>query len=209
MGRYTGPVCKQCRREGIKLFLKGARCLSGKCAMAAEGGRAYAPGQHGQGRKKVSDYGLQLREKQKTRRYYSVYEKQFRHYFSEATRKRGVTGEGMLQLLELRLDNVVFRSGIVSSRAEARQMVSHCHFQVNGRVVNIPSYQLTPGDIVTVRERSKNYAVFTASGTIRKAPSWLDVNSDARKIEVKAVPSREEMELPEMNEQLIVEYYSR
>jgi len=206
MGRYTGPVCKQCRREGIKLFLKGSRCLSGKCALE---GRAYAPGQHGQGRKKLSDYGQQLREKQKTRRYYSIYEKQFHHYYTQATKKHGVTGDSMLQFLELRLDNVVFRSGIVSSRAEARQMVSHCHFLVHGKVVNIASYALQPGDVITVRERSKNYEVFNASGSIRRAPSWLLVDGDAKRIEVRSIPSREEMELPDMNEQLIVEYYSR
>ena len=206
MGRYTGPVCKQCRREGIKLFLKGSRCLSGKCALQD---RAYAPGQHGQGRKKLSDYGHQLREKQKTRRFYGIYEKQFHHYFDEAARQRGVTGEGMLQLLELRLDNVVFRSGIVSSRAEARQMISHCHILVNGKAVNIPSYALEAGDIVTVRERSKGFDVFNASGTVRKPPSWMSVDGDAKRIEVKNIQTREEMELPELDEQLIVEYYSR
>ena len=206
MGRYTGPVCKLCRREATKLFLKGTRCLSPKCAIE---GRAYPPGQHGQGRKKVSDYGQQLREKQKTRRFYGVYEKQFRGYFEEAARRRGVTGEGMLQQLETRLDNIVFRSGLVSSRAEARQLITHRHFAINGQVVNIPSYQVKPGMTIEVREKSRSSEVFQAGGTVRRAPGWLSVDSEGKRVQLLAIPSREEMELPEMHEQLIVEYYSR
>ncbi|HEX2952087.1 MAG TPA: 30S ribosomal protein S4 [Armatimonadota bacterium] len=207
MGRYTGPVCKLCRREGMKLFLKGARCLSPKCAIE---GRAYPPGQHGQGRKKkVSDYGQQLREKQKVRRYYSVYEKQFRSYFANATRVRGVTGVGMLQQLELRFDNVLFRSGLVSSRAEARQLITHRHFLINGTIVNVPSYQIPAGAVIEVREHSRNAEVFTAGGTVRRAPSWMSVDTEAKRIQVLSIPAREEMEVPEMHEQLIVEYYSR
>ncbi len=206
MGRYTGPVCKLCRREGTKLFLKGARCLTPKCAIE---GRAYPPGQHGQGRKKISDYGNQLREKQKARRFYSVYERQFRSYFEEATRQRGVTGEGMLQLLEMRLDNVIFRSGLVSSRAEARQLITHRHFQVDGRTVNVPSFRLKPGMVITVRERSRNIESFQAAGAIRRMPGWMNVDTEAKRVQVLSVPSREEMDLPETHEQLIVEYYSR
>jgi small subunit ribosomal protein S4 len=206
MGRYTGPVCKLCRRQGVKLFLKGARCLGPKCAIED---RAYPPGQHGQGRKKISDYGLQLREKQKARWFYSVYEKQFRHYYDVATHRRGVTGEGMLQGLELRVDNVIFRSGLVSSRAEARQLVTHRHFLVNGRMVNVPSFALKPGMLVEVRERSRTMDVFARGGTVRRPPSWLSVDPEAKRIQVLSTPSREEMDLPDLHEQLIVEFYSR
>ncbi len=206
MGRYTGPVCKLCRREALKLFLKGARCLGPKCPMED---RAYPPGQHGQGRKKVSDYGLQLREKQKTRRFYGVYEKQFRRYYTEATRSRGVTGEAMLQGLELRLDNVVFRSGLVSSRAEARQLITHRHFLVDGHIVNVPSFQVKPGMNIEVKAKSKTREVFAHSGTVRRAASWLSVDTEGKRIQVLSVPSRGEMDVPEMHEQLVVEYYSR
>lgn len=206
MGRYTGPVCKLCRREGMKLFLKGARCLGPKCPIED---RAYPPGQHGQGRKKVSDYGLQLREKQKARRFYLVYEKQFRGYYEEATRRRGVTGEGMLQQLEMRLDNIVYRSGLVASRPEARQLITHRHFLVNGDIVNVPSFQVQPGMVIEVRERSRNREVFQRGGTMRRVPGWMSVDSEAKRMQVLSVPSRAEMELPEMHEQLIVEYYSR
>jgi small subunit ribosomal protein S4 len=206
MGRDIGPVCKKCRREGTKLFLKGARCMGPRCAVET---RAYPPGQHGQGRKKVSDYGHQLREKQKTRRFYSVYERQFRSYFEAATKMHGVTGEGMLQLLEQRLDNVVYRSGLVSSRAEARQLIAHRHFAVDGRTVNVASFRVQPGGVITVRDRSNNKMVFQAGGTIRRPPSWMNVDMDARRIEVISVPSRAEMDLPEVHESLIVEYYSR
>jgi len=206
MGRYTGPVCKLCRREGMKLFLKGARCLGPKCPIED---RNYPPGQHGQGRKKVSDYGLQLREKQKARRFYLVYEKQFHRYYEEATRRRGVTGEGMLQQLEMRLDNIVYRSGVVASRPEARQLITHRHFKVNGQIVNVPSFQVQPGMVIEVREHSRNREVFQRGGTMRRVPSWLSVDAEAKRIQVLSVPSREEMDLPEMHEQLIVEYYSR
>ena len=207
MGRYTGPVCKLCRREGMKLFSKGSRCLSPKCGMES---RAYPPGQHGQSRKKkISDYGTQLREKQKVRRYYSVYEKQFNSYFKAATRQRGITGEGMLQQLEMRLDNVVFRSGLVASRPEARQLISHRHFLVDGKPVNVPSFQVQPGMAVEVRLRSRSSEVFQASGTVRRPPSWMRVDPEGKRIEVISIPARSEMELPEMHEQLIVEYYSR
>ncbi|HEY3418609.1 MAG TPA: 30S ribosomal protein S4 [Armatimonadota bacterium] len=206
MGRYTGPVCKLCRREGMKLFLKGARCLGPRCSVES---RAYPPGQHGQGRKKISDYGHQLREKQKVRRYYSVYERQFRSSFAEASRRRGITGEAMLQELEIRLDNVIFRAGLVSSRAEARQLITHRHFQVDGGIVNIPSFQVKPGMVITVKEQSRNADVFTQGGTVRRAPGWLNVDPEAKRIEVRSIPTREEMELPEMREQLIVEFYSR
>lgn len=206
MGRYTGPVCKLCRREGIKLFLKGARCIGPKCPVEH---RPFPPGQHGQGRKKISDYGHQLREKQKARRFYSVYERPFRSYYRQATRVHGVTGETMLQQLEMRLDNVIFRSGLVSSRAEARQMIGHRHFSVNGRVTNIPSFQVQPGTTVEVREKSRNREVFQRSGAIRRAPSWMSVDTEAKRIQVLAVPGRAEMDLPELQEHLIVEYYSR
>lgn len=207
MGRYTGPVCKLCRREGIKLLLKGSRCLSSKCALDKH---AYPPGQHGQSRKKkISDYGTQLREKQKVRRYYSVYEKQFRSYFKAATRLRGVTGEGMLQQLELRLDNVVFRSGLVSSRPAARQLITHRHFLVDGKMVNVPSFKVLPGMVIEIRTRSRESEVFQASGTVRSAPAWMRVDPEGKRIEVLSVPARSEMQIPEMNEQLIVEYYSR
>ena len=206
MGRYTGAVCKLCRREGMKLFLKGARCLGPKCGVEH---RAYPPGQHGQGRKKVSDYGHQLREKQKTKRFYGVYEKQFRHYYDQAARQRGVTGEGMLQFLETRLDNIIFRSGLVASRPEARQLVTHRHFLVNGQVVNVPSFQVKPGMVIEVRERSRNRESFQRTGTLRRAPGWLSVDTEAKRIQLLSVPTREEMELPEMHEQLVVEYYSR
>lgn len=206
MGRYTGPVCKLCRREGLKLFLKGARCLSPKCGIES---RAYPPGQHGQGRKKVSDYGYQLREKQKVRRFYSVYEKQFRSYYEKATRQRGITGEKMLQQLELRLDSVIYRSGLVSSRAAARQLITHRHFAIDGHVVTVPSFQVKPGMVINVREKSRGSEVFQASGTMRRVPNWMMVDPEVKRIQVLAEPSREEMDLPEMHEQLIVEYYSR
>jgi small subunit ribosomal protein S4 len=191
----------------MKLFLKGTRCLGTKCGVEVH---AYPPGQHGQGRKKkVSDYGTQLREKQKVRRFYSVYEKQFRGYFAEAVRRRGVTGEGMLQQMEMRLDNVVFRSGLVSSRASARQLITHRHFRVDGKTVNIPSFQVQPGMAIEVRERSKTVEIFQAGGTVRRAPNWMNVDPVGKRIQVLSIPARAEMELPEMHEQLIVEYYSR
>lgn len=206
MGRYTGPVCKICRREAMKLFLKGARCLGPRCGIDS---RPYPPGEHGQARKKVSDYGQQLREKQKVRRYYSVYERPFRRYFREAARRRGITGEAMLQRLETRLDNVIFRAGLLPSRAQARQLISHRHIAVDGRVVNVPSFQMMPGMVIEVREKSRALEVFQQVATVRKAPAWMSVDADAKRIEIVSLPARDEMGLPEMHEQLIVEYYSR
>jgi small subunit ribosomal protein S4 len=206
MGRYTGPVCKHCRREGKKLFLKGARCLGPKCGVEH---RAYPPGQHGQGRKKVSDYGLQLREKQKVRRFYSVFERQFRKYYDTAAHQRGVTGEAMLQQLESRLDNVLFRSGLVPSRAQARQVITHRHLLVDGKIVNVPSFRVKPGMVVEVRENSRKLDLFQQPGSVRRAPGWLSVDQQVGRIEMLSVPTREEMDLPETQEQLVVEYYSR
>ena len=209
MARYTGPVCRLCRREGQKLFLKGERCYTGKCSVSR---RAYAPGQHGQARnKKASEYGRQLRTKQYARRYYGVLESQFRHYFEMAEKMPGVTGENLLRLLESRLDNVVYRLGFASSRAEARQLVTHGHFQVNGRRVNIPSYLVKVGQTVSVGEGSRQLdklkAIFEANGA-RPIPKWLDLNRDALEAKVVAMPEREDIDLP-IEETLIVELYSK
>ncbi|KKM12646.1 30S ribosomal protein S4 [Clostridiales bacterium PH28_bin88] len=208
MARYTESVCRLCRREGAKLYLKGDRCYSDKCAIDR---RAYAPGQHGQGRKKVSEYGIQLREKQKARRIYGVLEKQFRTYFEKAERQKGVTGENLLRVLERRLDNVVYRLGFGASRAEARQLVRHGHFAVNGRKVNIPSYQVRPGDEITVRESSKDSPKIKemAETLVHKTPpAWLELNPEALKGRVLALPSRDQIDVP-VQEHLIVEMYSR
>ncbi len=208
MARYTGAVCRLCRREGQKLFLKGERCYSAKCAIAR---REYAPGQHGQGRKKTSEYGLQLRAKQKARRYYGVLEGQFAEYFNMAERKAGITGENLLQILESRLDNVVYRVGFSASRKEARQLVRHGHYTVNGKRVNIPSYLLKAGDVVAVannfRGNDKLKAVVEANSA-HPIPKWLDY--DAEKLEAKIInlPAREDIDL-EVDEQLIVELYSK
>lgn len=206
MARYTGPVCKLCRREGVKLYLKGEKCFTDKCAIAR---RPFPPGQHGQGRRKLSEYGVQLREKQKARRTYGVMEGQFARYFEKAEKKQGVTGEVLLQTLERRLDNVVYRMGLASSRAEARQLVRHNHFAVNGRRVNIPSYQIKPGDVVEVREASRQKPRFKqmAQVTSRLVPAWLEVNSEALRGTVLRLPNRDEIDAP-VQEQLIVEYYS-
>ncbi len=208
MARYTGPVCRQCRRETIKLFLKGDRCFTEKCSVDR---RTYAPGQHGQGRAKVSDYGVQLREKQKVRRIYGVLEQQFRGYYVKAARMKGVTGENLLQLLERRLDNVIFRLGFGASRKEARIMVSHGHFKVNGRTVNIPSYVVRAGDEVALREKSKSGLRFQELATAmdRKGlPGWLELDKQNLKGKVLSMPSREDIALP-INENLIVELYSK
>ena len=208
MARYTGAVCRLCRREGQKLFLKGERCYSEKCSV---GIRAYAPGQHGQGRKKNSEYGLQLRAKQKARRFYGVQEGQFHHYFEIAERKTGVTGENLLRILESRLDNVVYRVGFASSRAEARQLVGHGHFEVNGHRVDIASYLLRAGDVVTVREnfRSSPKCKALAEALQTKiAPKWLDVDKNGLSAKVVALPAREDIDF-EINEQMIVEFYSK
>lgn len=206
MARYTGPVCRQCRREGIKLYLKGDKCYSDKCPVSR---RAYAPGQHGQSRKKLSNYGLQLREKQKAKRIYGVLETQFREYYEKADRKKGITGENLLRLLEKRLDNVVFRLGFASSRAEARQLVTHEHFSVNGRKVNIPSYQVSIGDVIAVRESSRSSEKFKGLADVAKTtPQWLEVNMDILEGKVVAEPKREDIDIP-VQETFIVELYSK
>ena len=208
MARYTESVCRLCRREGAKLYLKGTRCYTKKCSFER---RPSPPGQHGVRRRKVGEYGLQLREKQKVRRVYGVLERQFRNYFRVASTSSGVTGEYLLRSLELRLDNVVFRMGFASSRAQARQLVGHGHFAVNGRPSNIPSYQLRPGDRVEVRESRRNREPFkTAKETLKshQAPEWLSVDAASLSGTVTDVPRRDQMPL-DLNEQLVVEYYSR
>ena len=208
MARYTGPACKLCRREGKKLFLKGDRCYTGKCAIER---RSYAPGQHGQNRKKTSEYGLQLRAKQSARRYYGVSEKQFHKYFVEAERREGVTGTNLLQLCESRLDNIVDTAGFASSRAQARQLVNHAHFTVNGHKVDIPSYLVKAGDVVAVKETSKSTDEFKAlveANASRPTPKWVDVDSANMTAKVVALPEREEIATP-VEEHLIVEFYSK
>jgi small subunit ribosomal protein S4 len=208
MARYTGPLCRLCRREGEKLFLKGTRCHTEKCGVER---RKYAPGQHGQSRGKLSDYGLQLREKQKVRRIYGIMERQFRLYFEKASRMKGVTGEVLLQLLERRLDASVFRMGFASNRREARQLVKHGHFLVNGRSSDIPSQLLKPGDVVEVKESSRNNAMITESLSIaehRGIPDWIQFDSAALKGTFVRIPTRDEIQLP-VQEQLIVELYSK
>ena len=209
MARYTGAVCRQCRREGQKLFLKGDRCYTDKCAIDR---RAYAPGQHGNARnKKLSEYGLQLREKQKARRYYGVLESQFRKYYEMANAQKGVTGENLLSILESRLDNVVYRLGFAMSRPEARQLVRHGHFTINGKKVDIPSYLVKPGEVIALRESSRSVDKFKASleaNGSRKAPKWLDFNQNALSAKVVAAPARDDIDLP-IEEHLIVELYSK
>ena len=208
MARYTGAVCRLCRREGQKLFLKGERCYSDKCSVALRG---YAPGQHGQGRSKSSEYGQQLREKQKAKRFYGVLESQFRGYFEMAERRPGQTGENLLSILECRLDNVVYRLGFAMSRAEARQMVSHGHFTVNGRKVNIPSYQVKPGMVITLKESSRGLEKIKANveaNSSRPAPKWLEYDANNMIAKVVAVPARDDIDLP-IEERLIVELYSK
>ena len=208
MARYTGPVCRLCRREGAKLFLKGSRCYTKKCSFER---RPTPPGQHGVRRRKVGDYGLQLREKQKVRRIYRVLEKQFKNYFEAAESRPGVTGENLLRLLELRLDNVVYRLGFAASRDHARQMVNHGHFAVNGRPTNIASYQLKPGDAIAVRSSHREREAFKViRETLRSAqvPEWLSLDAANLGGSIIAAPRRDQMPL-ELNEQLVVEYYSR
>ena len=208
MARYTGAVCRLCRREGQKLFLKGERCYTKKCALER---RAYAPGQHGQGRKKVSEYGKQLRTKQFAKRYYGVLEGQFRTYFEKATKMQGVTGENLLSILESRLDNVAYRLGFGTSRAQARQMVLHGHITVNGKKVNIPSYLVKPGQTIALKEESRSLELVkgiqeaTAS---RPVPKWLDLNKQTSEAKVVALATREDIDLP-IEETLIVELYSK
>ena len=208
MARYTGAVCRLCRREGLKLFLKGERCYTDKCSIER---RNYPPGEHGQARPKFSEYAIQLREKQKLRRMYGLLEGQFRRYFDLADRGKGVTGDTLLQLLERRLDNITYRLGFATSRAEARQLVRHGHFAVNGRKVNVPSYLVRAGDLVTVRERSRQIARITESLALaqrRGVPEWLEVNADTYTGTVKALPTRADLTMP-INEKLVVELYSK
>ena len=208
MARYTGAVCRLCRREGQKLFLKGERCYSDKCSVALRG---YAPGQHGQGRKKSSEYGMQLRAKQTARRFYGVQENQFHHYFEIAERKQGITGDNLLRILESRLDNVVYRVGFASSRAEARQLVGHGHFEVNGKRVEIASYLLKAGDVVSICEKSRGSEKLKAvleANSARPVPQWIDINRDQLTAKVIALPTRDQIEAP-VDEQLIVEFYSK
>ena len=208
MARYTGAVCRLCRREGQKLFLKGERCYSEKCSIA---NRGYAPGQHGQGRKKSSEYGLQLRAKQTARRFYGVQEGQFRHYFEVAERKPGVTGDNLLKILESRLDNVVYRVGFASSRAEARQLVGHGHFEVNGKRVDIASYLLKAGDEIAICEKAKasdKIKAVVEANSARPVPEWISVDREKLTAKVIVLPNREQIEAP-VEEQLIVEFYSR
>ncbi|MBQ4599381.1 MAG: 30S ribosomal protein S4 [Clostridia bacterium] len=208
MARYTGPVCRICRREGTKLYLKGERCTSGKCAFDR---RSQVPGQHYDSRKKVGEYGMHLREKQKVRRYYGLLEKQFRNYFEMADKKPGMTGENLLVILESRLDNVVYRMGMASSRKEARQLVLHNHFRVNGKKANIPSILVKAGDVVTINESSTDSAKIKElleECASKHAPKWLDVNTENGTAKVVTLPAREDIDF-EINEQLIVEFYSK
>lgn len=208
MARYTGPACKLCRREEKKLFLKGDRCYTSKCAFDR---RSYAPGQHGQNRKKTSEYGLQLRAKQSARRYYGIAEGQFHKYFLMAERKAGVTGTNLLQICESRLDNVVYEAGFASSRAQARQLVNHAHFTVNGSKVDIPSYLLSAGDVVAVREKSKStdeYKAIAEANASRPVPMWIEKNEGAMEAKILRAPEREEIATP-VEEHLIVEFYSK
>ena len=208
MARYRGSVCRLCRREGIKLYLKGSRCETAKCAIEK---RAYPPGQHGQGRTKFSEYGVQLREKQKVKRIYGVLEKPFRNYFFKADKKKGVTGENLLQSLELRFDNVVYRIGLAPSRNAARQLIRHKHFNVNGKKMNVPSYILKQGDIITPNpNKSKKKPVNESIESIKEKtiPEWLSFDADSKQGIVQSMPAREDVKLP-IEEQLIVELYSR
>ena len=208
MARYTGPACKLCRREGTKLFLKGERCTSGKCALDR---RSTAPGQHGAATKKQREYGMQLREKQLTKRYYGVQEKQFKSYFAEADRVEGMTGENLIKLIERRLDNVVYRMGMAESRKEARQLVLHEHFELNGKKVNIPSILVSAGDVIAVRENFRGSAKCKSLAEAlqtKNAPKWLDVDKTNLTAKVVALPARDDVDF-EINEQHIVEFYSK
>ena len=208
MSRYKDEQCRICRREGQKLFLKGSRCYSDKCSVTR---RNYAPGEHGQGRKKLSEYGTQLREKQKTKSFYGVGEKQFRKYFKMAENKKGITGEMLLQILESRLDNVVYRAGFGTSRAQARQLVNHGHFDVNGVKTDIASYLVKPGDVISVREIKKDSKIVKENLEANKAkpiPEWIEKNADKLEAKVLRLASREDVDLP-VEEHLIVELYSK
>jgi len=208
VAKYRGPVCRLCRREGEKLFLKGSRCMTEKCAIER---RSYPPGQHGQGRQRVSEYSAQLREKQKLRRIYGLQEQQFRGVFGRAERKTGITGEHLLKLLECRLDNVVYRLGFAASRKEARQVVNHGHILLNGRKTDVPSYTVKAGDVIEIRQRSREIpSIQSALEAVdgRGIPNWLELDRAAFKGTVRGLPTREEITLP-VNEQLVVELYSR
>lgn len=207
MARYTGPVCRLCRREGLKLYLKGDKCFTDKCPVSK---RNYAPGQHGQSRKKVTEYGLQLREKQKVKRFYGISESQMVRYFDVADKAQGITGENLLHLLETRLDNAVYRLGFAQSRAEARQLVTHGHFIVNGHKTDIPSFKVTQGDVIQVKEKSRNSEKMKSiienhSGT---QVSWVNVDLEALKGTIVAEPTRDDIDIP-VEEHLIVELYSK
>ncbi len=206
MARCTGADCRECRREGCKLFLKGERCTTKKCAMER---RPVAPGQHGVSRKKVTEYGTQLREKQKVKKAYGILEKQFRRYYDEAERMKGVTGENMLSLIERRLDNVVYRMGIGSSRKESRQIVNHCQITVNGRTVNIPSYQVKVGDVIAVKENKRELEMFKQLKDMKMVmPKWLEFNTETLTGKILALPARDDIDLS-IKEHLIIELYSR
>jgi small subunit ribosomal protein S4 len=214
MARYTGPVCRLCRREGMKLYLKGARCDGPKCPIVKrQPAKNFPPGQHGQRRtRRPSEFGLQLREKQKVRRFYGVMESQFHKHFVEAERRGGVTGDNLLQILESRLDNVVYRMGFADSRRQARQLVRHGHFMVNGRKTNIPSFLVKGGDVINVRPESRNRTYFTDYGEVlntRRAPDWMSIDSSALSGKILSLPTRDQIEVPTFNEALVVEHYSR
>jgi len=208
MARYTGAVCRLCRRERTKLFLKGARCESSKCAVDR---KPYPPGEHGRGRIRETQYLIQLREKQRARRIYGVLERQFRNYYKEAANQRGITGENLLRILESRLDNVVYRSSFAESRAQARQLVSHSHFRINGKRIDVPSYRVRKGDVVTLRDRSAELLVIQHALDIsseRSNPEWLDIDRGEKKINVIDLPNRAQIDT-QVQEQLIVELYSK
>jgi small subunit ribosomal protein S4 len=208
MAVYNGPVCRLCRRDGVKLFFKGERCYTSKCAIER---RKYPPGQHGQRQRKLEEYGRQLREKQKLKRIYRILERQFRNYFDEAIRRRGVTGETLLQLLETRLDNVVYRLGFGLSRRQSRQLVNHGHFLVNGKRVNIPSYQVRIGDVVAVAPKSREAGAIVEAVRLqagRRTPVWLSLDLAAMSGRMEAIPSRDQIDT-QVEEQLVVEFYSR
>lgn len=214
MARYTGPVCRLCRREGMKLYLKGARCDGPKCPIVKrQPAKNFPPGQHGQRRtRRPSEFGLQLREKQKVRRFYGVMESQFHKHFVEAERRGGVTGDNLLQILESRLDNVVYRMGFADSRRQARQLVRHGHFTVNGRKTDIPSFLVKPGDLVAVRPESRSRTYFTDFAEVlntRRAPDWISMDNSALSGKVLSMPARDQIEVPAFNEALVVEHYSR
>jgi len=214
MARYTGPVCRLCRREGLKLYLKGARCDGPKCPITQrQPAKNFPPGQHGQRRtRRPSEFGLQLREKQKVRRFYGVMEGQFRKHFHEAERKGGVTGDNLLQILESRLDNVVYRMGFADSRKQARQLVRHGHFMVNGRKTNIPSFLVRATDEISVRPESRKREYFSTIGDVlqsKRAPEWMSVDATKLSGKILNLPARDQIEIPQFNEALIVEHYSR